>query len=103
MNGYQFHPEALRDLDEVWEYIAADNLPAADRVIGEILDCVRALVRFPSQGHSRPDLTDRPLRFLAIREYLIAYAPEERPLWVLAVLHGKRNVQILAAILRNRR
>lgn len=44
-----------------------------------------------------------PLRFLAIREYLIAYAPEERPLWVLAVLHGKRNVQILAAILRNRR
>jgi len=33
MTGYGFHPEALRDLDEIWEYIALENLDAADRVI----------------------------------------------------------------------
>jgi len=30
MSGYAFHPEAYADLDEVWEFIAADNLDAAD-------------------------------------------------------------------------
>jgi len=33
MTGYDFHPEALRDLDEIWEYIALEDLDAADRVI----------------------------------------------------------------------
>jgi hypothetical protein len=50
----------------------------------------------------RPDLTGRPLRFIAVREYLIAYAPEEKPLWVVAVMHGRRNPRVMAAILRGR-
>jgi len=57
MTGYDFHPEALRDLDEIWEYIALDNLDAADRVIAEILVAVRDLASFPAVGHRRPDLT----------------------------------------------
>ena len=60
MTGYEFHPEARFDLDEIWEFIRADNLDAADRVIAEILSAVRALVPFPGQGHKRPELTSRP-------------------------------------------
>jgi hypothetical protein len=37
-----------------------------------------------------------------VREYLIAYAPDEKPLWVIAVLHGHRNPRLMAAILRER-
>ncbi len=33
MTGYEFHPEAESDLEEIWEYIAADSVGAADRVI----------------------------------------------------------------------
>ena len=33
---YVLHPEAVRDLEEIWEYIAQDNPDAADRVIDEI-------------------------------------------------------------------
>jgi plasmid stabilization system protein ParE len=102
MTGYDFHPQARVDLDEIWEFIRADNLDAADRMIAEILSAIRALVRFPNQGHKRPDLTSRPLRFILIREYLIAYAPEEKPLWVVAVMHGRRSPRIMAAILRDR-
>jgi hypothetical protein len=29
MSGYDFHPEASVDLDEIWEFIASDNLDAA--------------------------------------------------------------------------
>ena len=102
MTGYAFHPEARRDLDEIWDYIAADNFQAADRVIAEILNALRDLVRFPHRGHRSPDLTSRPLRFIRVRQYLVAYAPEEKPLWVVAVLHGRRNPQVMATILRSR-
>ena len=102
MTGYAFHPEARFDLDEIWEDIRADNLDAADRIIAEILSAIRALVEFPGQGHKRPDLTSRPLRFIVVREYLIAYAPDEKPLWVVAVMHGRRSPRVMAAILRGR-
>jgi toxin ParE1/3/4 len=102
MSGYAFHPGARDDLDEIWDYIAADNLAAADRVITEILDAIRAMVPFPNSGHRRPDLTSRPLRFIIVREYLIAYVPDEKPLWVIAVMHGHRNPRVIAAILRGR-
>jgi plasmid stabilization system protein ParE len=31
MTGYDFHPEARVDLDEIWEFIAEDNLEVATR------------------------------------------------------------------------
>jgi toxin ParE1/3/4 len=102
MTGYDFHPEARFDLDEIWEFIRVDNLDAADRVIAEILAAIRALVPFPGQGHKRPDLTSRPLRFVLVRDYLIAYAPDEKPIWVLAVMHGRRSPRLMSAILRGR-
>lgn len=102
MTGYAFHPEARFDLDEIWEYLRADNLAAADRVIGEILTSIRSLAQFPHQGHKRADLTSRPLRFTVVRDYLIAYAPDEKPLWVVAVMHGRRSPRLMAAILKGR-
>jgi toxin ParE1/3/4 len=101
-NGYALHPEAFADLDDMRDYIAKDSPDAADRVMAEIFDAIRRLVPFPDQGHRRPELSSRPLRFALVREYLIAYAPEERPLWVVAVMHGRRNPRIIAAILRGR-
>jgi len=68
----------------------------------KIVDAIDALVPFPRVGHKRPDLTGRPLRFISVREYLIAYAPEKKPLWVVAVMHGRRSPRVMAAILRGR-
>jgi plasmid stabilization system protein ParE len=99
---YALHPEAFRDLDEIRDYIARESPDAAGRVLSEIFDTLRGLVPFPHQGHRRPDLSSRPLRFTLVREYLIAYAPEEKPLWVVAVMHARRSPRIMAAILRGR-
>jgi plasmid stabilization system protein ParE len=102
MSGFVLHPDALADLNEIWEFIAADNPGAADRVIDEIHETIRALIPFPQLGHMRSDLTSRPLRFHPLRDFLIAYAPDEKPLVVLAILHGRRNPRIIAALLRTR-
>jgi len=103
MTGYDFHPEAALDLDKIWDFIADDSLDAADRVIEDILARIGALVPFPDQGHKRPDLTSRPLRFAVVHEYLIAYASDANPLWVVAVVHGRRSPRVLRAILKSRR
>jgi plasmid stabilization system protein ParE len=102
MSEYDFHPDAFTDLDDIWEFIAEDNLDAADQVITDIHDAILTLVPFPHQGHRRPDLTSRPLRFWRVRDYLIVYAPDEHPLLVIAVLHGSRSPRVMAAILRTR-
>jgi len=102
MIGYDFHPEAENDVNEIWDYIAFDKVDAADHVIVEIHQALDALVSFPHQGYRRPDMTHRPLRFVKVRDYLIAYAPDEKPLWVIAIMHGHRSPRIMASILRGR-
>jgi plasmid stabilization system protein ParE len=100
--GFELHPDAGLDIVSIWEFIAEDNLRSAKRVREDILDAIRGLVPFPRQGHRRTDLTSRPLRFLTLRNYLIAYAPDEKPLAVIAVLDGRRSPRVIAAILRGR-
>jgi toxin ParE1/3/4 len=102
MSAFVLHPEAYADLDEIWEYIADDNLDAADRVLEEIYQTVQSLAAFPHRGHKRLDLTSRPLLFHVLRNYVIAYAPDEKPLAVIAVLHGRRSPRVIAAILKGR-
>jgi plasmid stabilization system protein ParE len=57
MNDFVFHPDALKDLDEIWEYIATESIDAADRVSDEIYDAIKSVIPFPYIGHQRPDLT----------------------------------------------
>jgi plasmid stabilization system protein ParE len=102
VRGFVLHPEAYKDLEEIWEYIAADSVDAAGRVREEIYEAIRSLLAFPHQAHSRPDLTSRPLRFQSVRNYVVAYAPDENPMAVIAVLHGRRNPRVIAAIVRGR-
>ena len=99
---FVLHPEAARDIEEIWEFIARDSIAAASRVREEILEAVRDITHFPKQGHRRPDLTSQPLRFHVVRNYLIVYAPEEQPLLILAVVDGRRNPRVIAAMLRSR-
>jgi plasmid stabilization system protein ParE len=102
MSGYTLHSEAFDDIDEIRAFIAEDDPDAADRVVTAIFDRICALVQLPHQGYRRPNLTSRPLRFVPVYEYVIAYAPDKSPLRVLAVFHGRRSPRVMAAILRGR-
>ncbi len=101
--AFRLVPDAAQDITEIWEFIARDSPSAAERMRMEILDAVRRLVPFPEKGHLRSDLSGRGLRFWTVRQYLIAYALEEEPLLVVAVIDGRRSPNIIAAILRERK
>jgi plasmid stabilization system protein ParE len=82
-NGFELHPGAAVDITDIWEFIARENPLAAGRVREDILGAIRKLIPFPNQGHQRTDPTSRPVRFQTVRDYLIAYAPDEKPLCLL--------------------
>jgi len=64
MSGYALHPEAFIDLDEIAIYVGQDSAAAAHRIVDEIYSAILSLIPFPHRGHCRPDLTNRPLRFI---------------------------------------
>ena len=76
MTPYILAPEALQDLQELWDYIATENLDAADRVIDTLFAAFERLAAMPGLGHRREDLTDRPLRFWTVDAYLVIYRAE---------------------------
>jgi plasmid stabilization system protein ParE len=41
------------------------------------------------------ELTDEPVKFFSVYSYLIVYRPETKPLQVVAILHGRRDVEQL--------
>ena len=49
-SGYELHPEAYADLDDIRGYIAQDSPAAADRVMSEIFDAIRGLYVSPARA-----------------------------------------------------
>jgi plasmid stabilization system protein ParE len=99
---FDLHPEATGDLDEILEYINTFNSSAAVRLLDEFFAAFDSLSKMPHHGFRRPELTSRPLRFKIIENYLVAYAPDRDPVWIVAVIDGRRNPRVIAAILRSR-
>lgn len=86
-------PEAEDDIWSIWQYLALEaGLTVANRVEATILDKIAFLAKMPDIGHWRRDLTDEPVKFFAVYSYLIVYRAETRPLQVVAILHGRRDV-----------
>jgi plasmid stabilization system protein ParE len=71
MMEYALSTEAEPDLDEIWEYIAHDNIEAADRWIAKLFDAFEILARTPGAGHKREDLTAYRVLFWPVGAYLI--------------------------------
>jgi len=73
MSGYILSEDASFDLDDIWEYIADDNIDAVDRWIDKLLDALKAIGRSPGIGHKREDLTHFAVLFFPVGPYLIIY------------------------------
>lgn len=92
MSGYVLSADATLDLDDIWEYIAADSMDAADRWIGKLFDAFEALGRNPGMGHKREDLTAHPVLFWPAGSYLVVYRAERLPIEIVAVTRGGRDI-----------
>jgi toxin ParE1/3/4 len=90
---YVLSAEAKQDLDEIRRYLTEQaGARVARQVLAQIRDATVRLSRNPGMGHSREDLTDGSVKFWPIYSYLIVYRPSPRPIGIVRVLHGNRNV-----------
>jgi plasmid stabilization system protein ParE len=92
MRAYVLGTGAEFDLDEIWEYIAQDNIEAADRWVEKLFDAFETIARNPEIGHGRKDLTAYPVLFWPVGAYLILYRVHRAELEIIAVTQGARDI-----------
>lgn len=95
MKPFVLTPVARRDLEEIWDYLAADDPKVAERVLDTIEAAIEKLAQTPGIGHLREALADRRHRFFLVYSYLIIYRSDSRPLPIIRILHASRDIQNL--------
>jgi len=91
LKRYRLTPEAEKDLDEISDFIAAEDPLAAIRLLDSIEAKCRALAEMPGMGRGREELAVN-LRSSHVGKYIIFYRPEDEGIQVVRVIHGHRDI-----------
>ena len=98
MKRFVLTPRARQDVNDIWDYIASDNIEAADRVLDALEKAMGKLSKTPGIGHWREELIDKRHRFFLVYSYLVVYRHATRPLQIIRVLHAARDVQSILGL-----
>jgi addiction module RelE/StbE family toxin len=89
----KWSPEATEDLESIAEYIARDSVFYARAVVNGILSVSRNIRDFPLLGRVVPEMGDESIRERFIYNYRLVYRIEPKRILVVAVIHGKRELE----------
>jgi antitoxin ParD1/3/4/toxin ParE1/3/4 len=91
---YRLTEAAKRDVRGIVEHIrVVQKSPQNAKLVATRLKAQFAqLVRTPGIGHAREELEDDAARVIAISSVLVIYDPTLKPLTILRVIHGARNL-----------
>ena len=84
-------PRAIRDVDDIWQWIAAEDLAAAERWAGRIVEATDRLTDFPHSGAPRPEL-GADARSIVVGRYLVLYRVGPDSVDIVRVVHGAREL-----------
>jgi toxin ParE1/3/4 len=84
-------PQAESDITSIWQFIADDNVKAADALIDRIEAAFDMLAETPLAGRARNDLGSN-LRSFPLRSYVIFYVPVSDGIEVVRVMHGRQDI-----------
>ncbi|MDQ3798400.1 MAG: type II toxin-antitoxin system RelE/ParE family toxin [Acidobacteriota bacterium] len=85
---------AEADLEEIWDYISANNVDSANRLIKDLTQKFRMLAENPEIGRAHDEFVLN-LRSFPFKNYLIFYFPIENGAEIYRVIHGARNIEDL--------
>jgi toxin ParE1/3/4 len=94
MSSYSFSDEAVRDLDEICNYIAQNNPSAASTLFDAIRKKCKVVASFPNMGKRYEKLAPG-LRGFTVDDYIIFYYPREDGIDVSRVISGYRDLESL--------
>ncbi len=84
---------ALRDLNEIGEFIARDSPRIAELYVNKLFERPNILERMPKAGRIVPEKNDRALRELILGNYRIVYRIKSRWIEILTVHHSARPLE----------
>ncbi len=87
-------PQALTDLDDIFDYIAEDSLDRAIAFVRKLYGQMETVAASPGIGRRR-DVLLPGLRSLPYGNYLIFYLPLDDGVDVVRVLNGARDLEAL--------
>ena len=90
-------PQARSDLQEILFDIAEDNPDVAQRLRAEFYESLKKLALSPGIGHYHDDLLSRKYRFWNFYSYVVAYEWDAKPIQVICVVHGARDLAVFFA------
>lgn len=86
-----FRPRAEKDLFDIYEFIAADNLPAAIEFIRRLRQFCHRLEDMPDRGSPREDFAPGVRILVFERRVTIAYRIAKDRVQVLRLFYAGRN------------
>jgi toxin ParE1/3/4 len=89
-----FAPQAIRDLEAIADYIAADSPIRARTFVREIQERCRKLGNFPESTRQFLEL-GKDARILPYRNYVILYRNLPNEVSIERVIHGARDILAL--------
>lgn len=84
-------PQADRDLDSIWDFIASGSVRAAEKLIDRIGEIFEMLVDNPLAGRERRELR-ADLRSFPVGNYVIFYIPLPDGVEIIRVMHGRQDI-----------
>ena len=91
--------DAARDLEELYDYIALHDAPRkADYVLDQIEKAFSKLSEFPERGTYPKELLTlgiREYREIFFKPYRLIYRVIEKKVYVLLIVDGRRDMQLL--------
>ena len=94
MSSYSFTDAAVKDLDDICEYIARQNSQAASKIFDAIRKKCRLVADFPNMGKSYSRISAN-LRGFAVEDYIVFYYPREDGIDIVRVISGYRDFESL--------
>ncbi|MBL8190819.1 MAG: type II toxin-antitoxin system RelE/ParE family toxin [Acidobacteria bacterium] len=86
-------PLALERVNDIVDYIAQENLEAAERLAIELFGAVERLEKFPESGRVIPELSRSTIREIIYKKYRILYRIEAKQIAILTVRHVRQQFQ----------
>jgi len=89
---------AVRDLEDLIGYIAADSFGDAHKVLNRLKDRAASLETMPSRGRVVPETARLGLRIwreLVVKPYRIIYRIDNDVVYVMAVIDSRRDLEDL--------
>ena len=85
---------ALDDLDEIATWIAAENEPAAARLVSRVFAKDERLARFPRSGRRVPELPETLYREVIVPPCRVFYRSEGKSVLIVHVMRAERLLDL---------